>query len=240
MKSDGAKPPQRKHWGANYLRLSSTAHFLLHERACLVAPLKPRGNPHLSQYLILSQQKIRMDAGPLEARAIYIPESHVDPLVEGNMLARRITWDRQGDRARCRKRSVIYPDIKSECFSVRGAGIKVINNTMTKFTKSLESLSVHHYWLSRDWPAEIPPDEPVKVREGGEFRWISFSAHPATVELRFVSSWMTPSINRAWQKLWDAIGAEMDLGTYIPRVTMKDGLSARDYARALASGVRDD
>jgi hypothetical protein len=106
---------------------------------------------------------------------------------------------------------------------------RAVDEAATEFEKSLARLRVEmnlHVEFDKDTGFS-----PSKRQLAGPRlrRQISAKAMPTPIDLRFRDTFMQPSINRAWENLWDALG-DCCLPKNRIRATIKYPIDPRKYA----------
>jgi hypothetical protein len=78
-----------------------------------------------------------------------------------------------------------------------------------------------------EWPARVPGMPTLS-------RAIAVGANPVSLDLRFRNSLIDPTINSAWENLWDLLGACFETRNRI-RATVKYPIAPIDFVTALGA-----
>lgn len=205
----------------------------------------------------MSQSRNPVVSEAKEARILYVPGCIIHETRHKKLkvpyVVQRLIWDQEKDRARCRSRHVIYPDIRNEYFRlVDFADVVAAAKAVEDALNSMESTMYVDLWF------EAPPDDDeadddqattYKVpKELVYHRWIDLQTWPARMELSFSTSQMKRKFNKtgaefnsAWERLWDALGAVFADTNRLRRVTIRSfDPPVKKYAHALASAYEND
>lgn len=143
---------------------------------------------------------VRVTEGPYKSRVLCESDSQFDRAerrVHASAIM-EVTWDRQGDRDRARKRIVSWPRMTIDYYRVAQTTLREIYDTMPPLESSIsllldteraERLEPSSTWLGAAYRREVIHDWHYGLR----VRWMEYNA--------------PPSVSKAWETVWDALGA---------------------------------
>jgi hypothetical protein len=189
--------------------------------------LTPSGTKDQDSHL---DAELRMSQGswprvPLEARILYLPcFTRMKPAVR--RAVRRLRWAKLD-----RNRPLRFLPTRSELYRVTPAVARRIDEAAQSVEVAVTDL---RFQMSLHDEIGAPYDRGRGPRDEPRFtRTLSTNAQPSEIRLRFNSRLVEPTMNAAWESLWDALGASFKSPNRI-RATIKYPVPLKNYIEALA------
>jgi hypothetical protein len=184
-----------RRYGSWYSQSLVIDHFLGgHEMLCPAG--RRQGDAHLDPELRIFQSTVPRQGG--EARILYTRCS-LKMAIEVPRAVRRLVWP-----SKTADKSVALFPTRSETYRVTPRKGRAIDEAGSAFEESMTQLeidlSLHAEFGTdpkRDWLINLPRLH----------RSIAARAFPMAIDLRFGAGAVPPTIDRAWEDLWGALGA---------------------------------
>ncbi|MGZ8400818.1 MAG: hypothetical protein ACXWVI_05930 [Methyloceanibacter sp.] len=191
-------------WQDNYLAL---VEIVLHLREGPRAlwPDPDSDKEWLESFVKLSQSTISIH-GPLEAISIYVVPTMIAP-ARSMPVVRFLSWNRPGDRERCKNGIVPWPDVNIDYYGLDGDDLPALDAAVGELQRSVAHFPTEVCGLNLDRLYPDPSQEPEVVfapsndSRPRSNRWVKLGMSASSIEFQFWED-TAPHLDAAWSALW--------------------------------------